>query len=441
MSTPDVLPRVAIVGRPNVGKSTLFNRLLGQRRSIVHDEPGVTRDRVMAEVQLGDRRVELIDTGGLVLGDEPLGIDEQVLRAVDAADLLVLVIDAREGLTSADEKVVETLRARNRRVVVAANKGDTKAAKEGYLELYSLGFEAVVLVSAEHGGGMAELIEEICLRLPDSDAVARPSAPALAIVGRPNVGKSSLLNRIVGEERALVSPIPGTTRDPLDTLVEIDGQQWLLVDTAGIRRRAKVSGDPEAIAVMLARRQIERAEVALLVIDASIGVTSGDLGIAGVIWELGRSAVVVINKWDLLDDEAREELELSMGRLDELLGNPPRVNVSALTGRGLNKLFAGVAEGLAGARFKVGTGELNRVLEAATKAHHAPSIGGRPWKFFYATQVGSGPPTFMLFANRLLQRQDNYRRYLENRLREAFQLPGTPIRLVVRRRGGPPPGT
>lgn len=437
--TTNVLPRVAIVGRPNVGKSTLFNRLIGERRSIVHDEPGVTRDRIVAEVELGGRHFELIDTGGLVLGDEPLGIDEQVLRAVDAADLLVLVVDAKEGLTAADQRVVEALRGRDRRVVVAANKGDTKAAKEGFAEFWALGFEAVVLVSAEHGGGIADLVDEIAARLPSAEAVTRPAAPAVAIVGRPNVGKSSLLNRILGEERALVSPIPGTTRDPLDTLVEVEGKPWLLVDTAGIRRRAKVSGDPEAIAVMLARRQIERAEVALLVIDASAGVTSGDLAIAGVIWELGRSAVVVVNKWDLLDEERREELELSMARLDELLSNPPRVNVSALTGRGVGKLFGAVEQGLAGARFRVGTGELNRVLEAATRAHHAPHLAGRPWKFFYATQVGAGPPTFMVFANRLLNRQDNYRRYLENRLREAFVLPGTPIRLVVRRRGGSPP--
>jgi GTP-binding protein len=291
------------------------------------------------------------------------------------------------------------------------------------------------LVSAEHGGGIIDLVEVIAERLPDVAAVPKPDAPAVAIVGRPNVGKSSLLNRIAGEERALVSPIAGTTRDPLDTLVEHEGQSWLLVDTAGIRRRAKVTGDPEAIAVMLARRQIERAEVVILVIDASAGVTSGDLTIAGVIWELGRSAVVAINKWDLLDDEKREELEDSMERLDQLLANPPRVNLSALTGRGVGKLFAAVAKGLEGARWRISTGELNRVLEAATKAHHAPSLAGRPWKFFYATQVGAGPPTFMLFSNRLLSRNDAYRRYLENRLREAFELPGTPIRLVVRRRG------
>lgn len=430
-----MLPRVAIVGRPNVGKSTLFNRLVGQRRSIVHDEPGVTRDRIFAEVELGGRAFELIDTGGLVLGDEPLGIDEQVLRAVDVADLLVLVVDGRDGLTSADEKVAAKLRGRNVPIVVAVNKGDTRAAQNGFGEFWSLGFDAVVLVSAEHGGGIIDLVETITERLTDVAAVPKPDAPAVAIVGRPNVGKSSLLNRIAGEERALVSPIAGTTRDPLDTLVEHEGQSWLLVDTAGIRRRAKVTGDPEAIAVMLARRQIERAEVVILVIDASAGVTSGDLTIAGVIWELGRSAVVAINKWDLLDDEKREELEDSMERLDQLLANPPRVNLSALTGRGVGKLFAAVAKGLEGARWRISTGELNRVLEAATKAHHAPSLAGRPWKFFYATQVGAGPPTFMLFSNRLLSRNDAYRRYLENRLREAFELPGTPIRLVVRRRG------
>ncbi|MCM2268892.1 MAG: ribosome biogenesis GTPase Der [Thermoanaerobaculia bacterium] len=429
-------PAVAIVGRPNVGKSTLFNRLVRQRRSIVHNQPGVTRDRIVVVADLvPGRPVQWIDTGGLVPG-ETAGLNEQVLLAVEASDLVLFVVDAAQGLTAADERVLDEIRRRARQIVLVANKGDVRAAREGAGELWSLGLGEPSVVSAEHGGGLGDLVDRVGALLPPADAGAvddRELVP-VAIVGRPNVGKSSLVNRILGEARVLVSPVPGTTRDPVDTLIERDEGRFLMIDTAGIRRRAKVSGTPEDLAVMLARRQIERADVAVLVIEAPQGVTTGDVAVAGAIWEAGRAAVVVVNKWDLLDDAGRERLESSWPRLAQLLADPPRLNLSALTGRGVDKLFERVATARRAWRTEIPTGELNRLFERAVEAHRPPAIEHRPWKLYYATQVATAPPTFMLFANRALAVSHPYRRYLENRLRESLDLPGIPIRLVVRRR-------
>src|SRR6476661_4992732 len=329
-------PTVAIVGRPNVGKSTLFNRLLGRRKAIVHDMPGITRDRITGTIELGeDRPIQIVDTGGLVPGDDPLGLNEQVFLAVEESDLLLFVVDGKQGLVSADEEVWSHFRRYGKPAVLVVNKGDTRDAKDRFAEFYSLGIDRQILVSAEHGGGVESLREALELALPEIPDIPAPDAPAVAIVGRPNVGKSSLLNKISGQNRALVSPVAGTTRDPVDTLITRGEKSYLLIDTAGIRRRSQVSGAPEELAVMMARRQIERAQVAVLVIDAAAGVTSGDMAIAGSIWELGRAALVAINKWDLLDEERREKLEKSFERLDELLATPGRVNVSALSGRGV----------------------------------------------------------------------------------------------------------
>ena len=430
---------VAIVGRPNVGKSTLFNRLVGKRQAIVHDQPGVTRDRIVGSAEVGtDQRVELVDTGGLALAHDPLGLSSQVYMAVEESDLLLLVVDGREGLLAADRAVWDALRRYAKPTVLVVNKGDTRAARETLGEFWGLGIAEVLLVSAEHGSGIEELRDAIARHAAAVPVVAPPAeaagAPPVAIVGRPNVGKSSLLNQLVGETRVLVSPVAGTTRDPVDTLIEHEGKHYLLIDTAGIRRRAQATGAPEELAVMMARRQIERAEVALLLIDATQGITSGDLGIAGTIWELGRAAVVVVNKWDLLDDDARRRLEEQWPRLQELLAEPLRVNVSATTGRGVAKVLPAVVQVLAGFHARLGTGEVNRLFEQAVRAHSPPSRDGKEWKLYYATQVGDGPPTFMLFANRTLPRNDQYRRYLGNRVQEALKLAGVPVRLVIRRR-------
>jgi GTP-binding protein len=323
---------------------------------------------------------------------------------------------------------------------VVVNKADVRGVREAAVEFHRLGLGDPFVVSSEHSQGIGELLEEIRRRLPAASAEpaeeAAAGAPPVAIVGRPNVGKSSLVNRLLGESRLLVSATPGTTRDPIDTLVERGGKRYLLVDTAGIRRRSRVSGTPEDLAVMLARRQIERSDVAVLVIDAEAGVTSGDLAVAGAIWDSARAAVVAVNKWDLLDDDSRQRLDLTWPRLAEVLAEPRRVNLSAASGRGVDKLFPLLDETLAAFRMDVQTAELNRLLERAVAAHSPPQLDGRPWRLYYATQVSSGPPTFMLFANRTLSLRDTYRRYLENRLRETLTLAGVPIRLVIRQREG-----
>ncbi len=428
-------PNVAIVGRPNVGKSTLFNRLLGRRQAIVHDLPGITRDRITGMAELAeDRPIQIVDTGGLVPGDDPLGLNQQVFMAVEESDLLLFVVDGKQGLVSADEEVWSHFRRYNKPAVLVVNKADTRQARERFPEFFSLGIDRQILISAEHGGGIEDLREALALALPEIHDVQVPEAPPIAIVGRPNVGKSSLLNKISGQNRSLVSPMAGTTRDPVDTVIQRGDKSYLLIDTAGIRRRSQVSGAPEELAVMMARRQIERAQVGVLVIDASQGVTSGDLAIAGTIWELGRAAVVAINKWDLLDDEGREKLEKSFERLDELLSTPGRVNVSALSGRGIEKLWGPIDRALASYNLKLSTGQLNRLFEGFIRKVSPPALSGAPWKLYYTTQVSTAPPTFMLFANRLLPRNSHYRRYLENRLREDLDLPGVPVRLVVRRR-------
>ena len=432
-----VTPTVAIVGRPNVGKSTLFNRLLGRRRSIVHDQPGVTRDRITGLAELDDgRSVLLVDTGGLLAGeDDALGLNAQVLLAVEESDFLLLVVDGTVGLVPADQQVWERFRPYGKPTLLVVNKGDTNAAKDRFVEFYRLGVDGQLLVSAEHGVGIEELRQAMLAALPELTAAEESAAPPVAIVGRPNVGKSSLVNRIAGETRVLVADQPGTTRDPIDTLIERDGRSYLLIDTAGIRRRSRTADAPEELAVMMARRQIERCRVAVLVVDAAAGVTTGDLAVAGAIWELGRAAVVAINKWDLLDEEGRERLETSWPRLDQLLASPQRVNVSALSGRAVDRLFPALDRALDAYATKLGTGEVNRIFAAATGRVRAPSRAGKPWKFYYATQVGTAPPTFMLFANRTLTRNDSYRRYLENQLREELSLPGVPVRLVIRQRG------
>jgi len=437
-------PVLAIVGRPNVGKSTLFNRLVGRRQSIVHDQPGVTRDRIHAMASLGEERpVIFVDTGGLVPGQDPIGINRQVLMAAQESDALVLVVDGTDGLTPADREVWHALRPLGRPTVLVVNKGDVRSAKEAAPEFHALGIEPLLLVSAEHGLGIGDLKEALLgLLVAPSDETPPESggeaAPAIAIVGRPNVGKSSILNRLLGAERSLVSPAAGTTRDPVDSLLSSEGRSFRLIDTAGIRRRAKVSGTPEDLAVLLARRQAERADAVALIIDAQAGVTSGDLAIAGMLWELGQPVVVVVNKWDLLEETSRGRLDSSWPRLDELLHSPYRVNVSAASGRGIEKLLPALTQALDQLGEGLGTGEVNRLLETAIRAHRAPAEHGKPWKMYYATQVSRRPPTFMIFANRSLPIQNSYRRYLENSMSDSLGLRGVPLRLVVKRRESTP---
>src|ERR1700710_973143 len=362
-------PTIAIIGRPNRRDGPLSKRRPGRRQAIVHDLPGVTRDRITGTVELAeDRPVQLVDTGGLVPGDDPLGLNAQVFLAVEESDLLLFVVDGKLGLVSADEEVWSHFRRFNKPTVLVVNKADTKEAQNRFAEFYKLGIDRQLLISAEHGGGIGDVREALALALPEiPDIPVPPDAPAIALRGRPNVGKSSLLNKISGLNRSLVSPVAGTTRDPVDTLITRGDKSYLLIDTAGMRRRSQVTGQAEELAVMMARRQIERAQVAVLVIDAAAGVTSSDLAIAGSIWELGRAAVLAVNKWDLLDEEAREKLELSFERMDELLGDPGRVNVSALTGRSIEKLWGPIDEALKAYHLKLSTGQLNRLFEGFIK--------------------------------------------------------------------------
>lgn len=432
-------PTVAIVGRPNVGKSRLFNRLVGERRSIVHDFPGVTRDRIVAPAELDDGfQVELVDTGGLVPPEEDaLRIRDQVALALDSADAILLVTDASVGCTVQDVEIASSLRKIGKPVVVAANKMDIAAARLNWTEFHSLGLGDPVPLSAEHGTGFLELARRLRELLPEEGLApeSEPERIRVALVGRPNVGKSSLLNQLLGVPRAIVSDRPGTTREAVDSALDFGEHSFLLVDTAGIRRRSRCQNLHEEVAIWMARRQLERAEVGVLVVEAPAGITGGDLAVAGLLRELGRAAVVAVNQWDRLTSENRQALERTWPRLAELLHDPPRVNLSARTGRGLGRLLPAVVRVHEAYHRALPTAALNASLREALERHAPPTLeSGKRWRCYYATQVGSGPPTFMLFVNRVLPVGHSYRRYLENRLRETLGASGVPVRLVMKTR-------
>jgi GTP-binding protein len=434
------MPTVAIVGRPNVGKSTLFNRLTRSRKALTHDLPGVTRDRVAGDARRpGGGTVVVVDTGGFEpeSGETiPVLIRHQALRAVEDADAVVLVVDGAQGVVSADEEIAAVLRRAGRPVVLAVNKEDRRDAAAGEADFARLGIPAVAL-SAEHGRGIDALWEALEPYLPPPEEAVPPSVElAVAIVGRPNVGKSSLLNRLLGEERVLVSEVPGTTRDAVDTLLEWRGRHVRLVDTAGIRRRGRTDRGPEVLSVVMARKAIERAQVCLVVLDGGDGVTAQDTHVAGLVTEAGRGAVVVVNKSDLLPAGAgarREVAERIRERL-KFLHDTPLVFVSALTGAGVSKVLAHALEVGAGYTRRVTTGELNRVLRAAWERHPPPG-GKRPVRLYYATQTGSAPPRFSLFTSATAELHFSYLRYLENVVREAFPFEGVPVTFIMRRRG------
>ena len=434
------MPTVAIVGRPNVGKSTLFNRLTRSRKALTHDLPGVTRDRVAGDARRpGGGTVVVVDTGGFEpeSGEPiPVLIRHQALRAVEDADAVVLVVDGAQGMVSADEEIAAVLRRAGRPVVLAVNKEDRRDAAAGEADFARLGIPAVAL-SAEHGRGIDALWEALEPYLPPPEEAAPAEVElAVAIVGRPNVGKSSLLNRLLGEERVLVSEVPGTTRDAVDTLLEWRGRHVRLVDTAGIRRRGRTERGPEVLSVVMARKAIERSQVCLVVLDGGEGVTAQDTHVAGLVTEAGRGAVVVVNKSDLLPAGAaarREGAERIRERL-KFLHDTPLVFVSALTGAGVSKVLAHALEVGAGYTRRVTTGELNRVLRAAWERHPPPG-GKRPVRLYYATQTGSAPPRFTLFTSATSGLHFSYLRYLENAVRAAFPFEGVPVTFIMRWRG------
>jgi GTPase len=442
---PRRLARVAVVGRPNVGKSTLVNRILGRRAAITQEQPGVTRDRVTYEAEWSGRRFELVDTGGFQ--PRATGLQARVVaqaeRAMAEADLLLLVVDATVGVTEEDAAVAARLRRGELPVLLVANKVDSQAVEAQVGDLWSLGLGEPIPVSALHGRGSGDLLDAIVERLGDgrADAAARlaereaePPAPALAIVGRPNVGKSSLLNRLAGAELAIVDPAPGTTRDTVDSTVERDGRRYRLVDTAGMRRSIQHAEGADYFAFVRSLEAVDRADVALLVLEAPAGVAEQDQKVAVRAAEAGCGLVLVANKWDLMDEEARRRFDLDLQRKLYFVDWAPLLRTSARTGRGVEKVWGLVDGVLAERGRRIPTAALNQWLGQATERTPPPPVRGRTVKVRYATQARVAPPELVLFATGQLT--PSYRRYLEKDLRRTFGFQGTPLRLVVRVRAG-----
>jgi GTP-binding protein len=449
----DSWPLLAIVGRPNVGKSTLFNRLCGGHDAIVEDEPGVTRDRRYGEAEWDGRLFRVVDTGGLDWAaakphDATLaqGILRQALRAVDEAELVLFVIDAQEGLVAQDREAIEALRKLGKPILWAANKVDNARLENEAHELYSLGADEVFPISAQHGRGMAELCDAIVARLPDAprlvdqpveeDDATRPIR--LALVGRPNAGKSSLVNRFLGQERVIVDAQAGTTRDPVDTPVELGGRRYVLIDTAGIRRRSKVYVAMEKIAVAMAEKAINRCDVTVLVVDAEEGLAEQDAKVAGMCDEAGRALVICFNKLDLIDADKQKKLHEDLKRQLQFVPWARVVFASAKTGKGTQRILDAVQAAYAAYTRRVATGALNRWFEGIVERHPPSVYRGHPIKLYFIQQPQAKPPTFLLSVNYPEGVHFSYRRYLANQLREAFDLHGTPVRIVCRARGQKP---
>jgi GTP-binding protein len=428
------IPKIALVGRPNVGKSTLFNRICGRRKAITDNRPGSTRDRNYAQTSWQGAAFELIDTGGLLLGtDDPLlgPAVAQADLAITEADLVIFVVDGRAGLLPDDRAIAKSLRKKGKRVLVAVNK--LEKDQDALEEFAPLGFDRVQGLSAEHGLGVGDLLDVALEGLPKAEVPEDEEKPLrLAIVGRPNVGKSSLLNRFLGEERAVVSPIPGTTRDAVDSLVTKEGQRFLFVDTAGIRKSRHLDANVDHVSVVQSRRAIDRADVAMLVIDAVEGMRDMDATIGGYVHEAGRGIVVVVNKWDLSSGKTKE-METRVRDSLKFLAYAPIVFTSAKDGRGLPGALKTALRVYQASRQRVATGPLNRVLQEAA-ARHPPKAakGNKSLRILFATQIGAQPPTFVLSLNHAEELHFSYQRYLENQLREAFGFEGTPIVLRVR---------
>jgi GTPase len=430
------LPVVAVVGRPNVGKSTLVNRILGRREAVVEDVPGVTRDRVAYDAAWSGRRFTLVDTGGWDPEAEGMAarITAQAEVAAAAADVVVLVVDSTVGATDADEDVVRVLRRAGKPVVLAANKVDGPTAEADAAGLWSLGLGEPHPVSALHGRGSGDLLDAVLQALPDAPAetfdVAEGGPRRVALVGKPNVGKSSLLNRLAGEDRVLVDPVAGTTVDPVDELVVLGGRTWRFVDTAGIRRRVREASGAEYFASLRTAAALERCEVAVVLIDASEPMSEQDLRIVSTVVDAGRALVLAYNKWDLVDEDRRLMLDREIDRQLIRVTWAPRVNVSARTGRHAERLVPAIDTALAGWETRVPTARLNAFLGQLVAAHPHPLRGGKQPRILFATQADTRPPRFVLFTTGFLE--TSYRRFVERRLREEFGFAGTPIEISMR---------
>ena len=435
-------PLVAIVGRPNVGKSMLFNRLVGQRLSIVEDMPGVTRDRLYAECEWCGRKFDMVDTGGIEPTTDSeilLFMREQAQIAIDAATVIILVTDLRTGVTAADKDVANMLLRSKKPVVLAVNKADSTGATDlGVYEFYSLGLGDPIPVSAVHGHGTGDLLDECLKYFPDQeDEEEEDDLIRVAIIGKPNVGKSSLVNHILGEKRVIVSDMAGTTRDAVDTVYENELGRYMFIDTAGIRRKSKVDERVEKFSVMRAQMAIERADVCLIMIDARDGVTDQDTKIAGLAHEAGKASIIVVNKWDLVEKETgtMEKMRKDIMRDLSFMSYAPILFISALTGQRTNRIFELINFVNDQSNMRISTGMLNNVLADAQARVQPPTDKGRRLKIYYMTQTGIKPPNFVIFCNSRELFHFSYQRYLENQIRSVFGLEGTPVRIVIRQKG------
>lgn len=434
---------VAIVGRPNVGKSTLFNRLCRSRQALVDDFPGVTRDRNYGLVQWDERSFTLVDTGGYLGGDLEILETEtrrQLMVALEEADLVVFLGDGKAGLQPEDRSLVDLLRRSGKPVLLAVNKIDGPEREAHAAEFYQLGLEPCYGVSAAHGYGVRQLLDAVGELLPEEAPAAvtdeSPAEVRISIVGRPNVGKSTLLNQLLGEDRAVVSELPGTTRDSIDTPMTVAGQRYVLIDTAGIRRKGRTTEKIEKLSIIKALQSIDRSHVVILLIDAGEGPTDQDLHIGGYIQDRRRACIIGVNKWDAFDRGAKASRQFLRDLKDrfQFLGFAPVLTLSALSGLRVHRLLPTVAEVFHQYDQRIGTGVVNRVLQQAVERHEPPLVAGHRLKFFYGTQAYTRPPTFVLFCNRPEKVHFSYQRFLANHFREAFGLDKTPLRIVFRGR-------
>ena len=431
------LPVIAVVGRPNVGKSTLVNRIIGRREAVVQDVPGVTRDRVSYDATWNGRDFVVVDTGGWAPDAKGMAaqVTEQAELAIGAADAVLFVVDAGVGIQDVDESVVQVLRRAGKPVVLAANKMDDQRAEAEAAGLWNLGLGEPYPVSAVHGRGSGDLLDAILAALPEAPPAdfEPPSGPRrVAIVGKPNVGKSSLLNRLARQQRVVVDDVAGTTVDPVDELVEVDGRTYRFIDTAGIRRRVKEASGHEYYASLRTHAAIERAEVCVVVVDAGAPMTEQDLRIMSSVEDAGRALVIAFNKWDLTDEERRRYLDREIERDLVGFGWASKINISATTGRHVDRLGPAIEEALASWETRISTGKLNAFLGRIVAAHPHPVRGGKQPRILFGTQAHAGPPTFVLFTSG--QVEDQYLRFVERRLREEFGFTGTPVHVQVRAR-------
>ena len=432
-------PIVAIIGRQNVGKSTLLNRLAGRRIAIVEDLPGTTRDRVVADVSWRGAEFTMVDTGGMELKPEStiaLEVQEQVEVAITEADIIVFLVDVRDGVMATDQEVANMLRRANKPLLLVANKADNDRLETQAVEFYELGLGEPVAVSAYHGRGIPELVDRVTSLLPaPSPAGAEPEALKVAIVGRPNVGKSTLLNALLGDERTIVDAAPGTTRDAIDTLVDFEGESVLLIDTAGIKRRGRIGVGVGQYSVIRALRAIERSDIALLVLDAGQLVAAQDTHIAGYIQQAAKGIIIVVNKWDLIEAGSTADWDRYVMSQFRFMAHAPVLFVSAKLGWGVDKIMPQVRQIFKERLKRLSTAVVNSVVQEAVASHGLPRKGSRQLKILYATQAEVNPPTFVFFVNYPQLMHFSYQRYLENRLRRAFGFNGTPIRFVFKTRG------